>query len=260
MSAASPTSGPKSGAPSADSPEDSIGERIEARRKLKGLTHDGLAKLTKLLDKAGGTGISRTTIRGYEHGLYKPGTRELRLLSQALEVTPTWLIFGTAEPAEDGAHRTPGLDAPPPTELQKFLIALPLLQLLEPSERQVVYDVLHSLAKMKAGETAYRGHVISMSEVGAFLGDVWSDLKDGRTLDQDQLQNLAKALQEHVKSRLEREAGLDLKTLMSGALGAAKEAAAAVVGASPDAPASRSEATPGGSSSAPETPPGDSSP
>ncbi|WP_230678970.1 hypothetical protein, partial [Streptococcus pneumoniae] len=54
------------------SPEDQIGARIAQRRTAKGLNHDGLSKLTKLLDLPTNNGISRTTIRGYEVNLYKP--------------------------------------------------------------------------------------------------------------------------------------------------------------------------------------------
>lgn len=195
-------------------PEDSIGERIAARRHSKGLTHDGLAKLTKMLDRQGGTGISRTTIRGYEVGLYKPGTRELRLLSQTLEVSPSWLIFGdAAEAPQPGASG--GADSMPLGELQKFVIALPLLQGLDPEQRQVVYTVLHSLARMKLGETEYRGHVIAMGELGGVLADAWTDLREGRLdlKDPKRFEELMEAYQKHVASRIRTELGVDVGSL-----------------------------------------------
>lgn len=175
------------------------------------------------MDRVGGTGISRTTIRGYEVGMYKPGTRELRLLSEALEVTPTWLIFGAPEEAVAGGRDGIKVEASPVTELQKFLMALPLLHLLEPRERQVVYDVLHSLARMKAGETIYRGHVISMAEVGGLLGDLWADLREGRGPDEQHTKEYVAAFQQHILGRLQTELGPDLDVFLKGAAGAVRK-------------------------------------
>ena len=77
-------------------PEDGFGQRVASLRTRLGLTHDGLSNLTKIADIEG-RGISRTTIRGYELGTYKPGARELRVLGAALEVTPTMLLLGDVD-------------------------------------------------------------------------------------------------------------------------------------------------------------------
>jgi transcriptional regulator with XRE-family HTH domain len=196
-----------------EAPEDQIGVRIAERRLAKGLTHDGLAKLTKLLDRPTQSGISRTTIRGYEVGLYKPGTRELRLLSQALEVSPTWLIFGGTLDASAGVIGAGAEASLPQTELQKFIVALTLLRAIEPGDRQVVYDVLHALARHKCGETAYRAAVITYREMGALLGDYWADLKEHRQVDQAKMQQLAEAYKPHIDAILERELGMKLSDL-----------------------------------------------
>lgn len=194
-------------------PEDLIGSRIATVRTSKGLNHDGLAKLTKLLDQPSQAGISRTTIRGYEVGLYKPGTRELRLLSQALEVTPTWLIFGdTSESDGRAVSQEPG-SQPPLSELQKFIVALHLLRSIDATERDTVYNVLHSLARLKHGENAYRAAVIAPAEIGALLSDVWSDLKESKQLDQDKLQELAKAYAPYFDALAQKELGTSLADL-----------------------------------------------
>ncbi len=49
-------------------------------------------------DLHGKTGLSRTVLINYEAGRHKPGARELRLLCDALEVSPNQLIYGSEEP------------------------------------------------------------------------------------------------------------------------------------------------------------------
>lgn len=41
------------------------------------------------------TGISRTVLLAYTRGTYAPGARELKLLCEHLDVTPTVLLFGS---------------------------------------------------------------------------------------------------------------------------------------------------------------------
>lgn len=41
------------------------------------------------------TGISRTVLLAYTRGTYAPGARELKLLCESLDITPTVLIYGT---------------------------------------------------------------------------------------------------------------------------------------------------------------------
>lgn len=69
--------------------EDGIGIRLKAARETKGLSQSDLHNKT---------GLSRTVLINYEAGRHKPGARELRLLCDALEVSPNHLIYGTEEP------------------------------------------------------------------------------------------------------------------------------------------------------------------
>lgn len=174
-------------------PEDQIGARIAEKRLAKHLTHDGLAKLTKLYDEPAKSGISRTTIRGYEIGLYKPGTREIRLLCQALEVSPNWLIMGGEDETKSQSASIEAGQGLHQTELQKFLVALHLLRSLDAGEREIVYGVLHGLARLKLGENEYRAGIIVPAEFGALLSDVWKDMKDGQQPDQEKVSALAQA-------------------------------------------------------------------
>lgn len=200
----------------AGAPEDQIGPRIAEKRLSKNLTHDGLSKLTKLFDDPGNSksGISRTTIRGYEVGLYKPGTRELRLLSQALEVSPTWLIFGGPEQSasiSDSIEKGHKLDQ---TEVQKFLVALHLLRALDPAERDLLYNMLHGLAKLKIGETEYRAAVIAHQEFGALVSDLWSDLRDGDEPDQERLNQIMRAYAPLLEELVQKNLGRSITSLL----------------------------------------------
>jgi transcriptional regulator with XRE-family HTH domain len=195
-----------------EAPEDQIGPRIASRRTSKGLNHDGLSKLTKLFDLPSKAGISRTTIRGYEIGLYKPGTRELRLLSQALEVTPTWLIFGGSEESAATDADPNGPQATPQSEVQKFLVALHLLRALDPRDRDVVYDVLHTISRHKHGEGEYRAGIYGTAEIGGLLVDIWNDAKETGKFDQERFQELITAYLPYLDKITEEITG---KTLSS---------------------------------------------
>lgn len=68
---------------------DIIAIELRRGREAKGLSHSDLNRIT---------GISRSVLFGYESGRTKPGTKEIRLLAQALQVNPNRLLFGTDEP------------------------------------------------------------------------------------------------------------------------------------------------------------------
>jgi transcriptional regulator with XRE-family HTH domain len=73
-------------------PERAIGARIAyCRDQLDGLSVEALSRYTKRFDR---DGISRTTLARYEAGDFLPGARELRILVDALWVSPAWLLFG----------------------------------------------------------------------------------------------------------------------------------------------------------------------
>ena len=68
---------------------DLVAIELRRAREAKGLSHSDLHRQT---------GISRPVLFGYEAGRTKPGAKELRLLSEALGVSPNRLLFGTEEP------------------------------------------------------------------------------------------------------------------------------------------------------------------
>lgn len=78
-------------------PESDLGKRIQQGRQRAGLTQEQLAALTARADKAKG-GISAPVISLYERGVNKPGPKELRLLCEALRVSPNFLLYGDEDP------------------------------------------------------------------------------------------------------------------------------------------------------------------
>lgn len=84
-----------------EAPEDDLGQRIQETRNAKKLTQGGLADLTKSLDSEE-KGISRAVLSLYEAGKNRPSPREIRLLCEALSITPNYLIYGDDSPFHEG--------------------------------------------------------------------------------------------------------------------------------------------------------------
>lgn len=89
-------------------PEDSIAERIKAKRTELGLNVEELARLTKEYDyREGGGGISASMLRRYEYkvGGSNPGAREICLLCDAFGVTADWLVRGIETKSETSKRK-----------------------------------------------------------------------------------------------------------------------------------------------------------
>lgn len=89
-----------------DEPELTIGLRIQEARRKAGMTQGELADRTALIDSAH-VGIKRGALSLYEIGRSNPGPREIRLLCEALKVSPNMLIYGNEDPFDEltEAHR-----------------------------------------------------------------------------------------------------------------------------------------------------------
>lgn len=73
-----------------------FGKRIRSRRQDLDLTLDALARLTKAVDEMG-DGVSRASLTRYEAADSAPGLRELRILSKALRMPLSYLIYGRGD-------------------------------------------------------------------------------------------------------------------------------------------------------------------
>lgn len=84
-------------------PEASLGSRLQMLREGKGLTQAKVAELTKRADRDR-KGLSRAVISFYEAGTTRPGPKEIRLLCEALQVSPSYLIYGSDDPFNEATN------------------------------------------------------------------------------------------------------------------------------------------------------------
>lgn len=122
--------------------EDGIGHRIKAARESKSLSQSDVHRVT---------GISRMVLSKYEAGQNKPGTRELRLLCDALDVSPNYLIYGsesTHTKSENLSDLVMGLKG------DGAIIATSLLPLIGSvigrDDTRKIFDLIESLVKAKS--------------------------------------------------------------------------------------------------------------
>lgn len=80
--------------------ESDVGARLRDARADARLTQGELAERTKLADKAG-IGLTRNVISFIESGRTQPGPKEIRLLCEALRISPNHLIYGDEDPFDN---------------------------------------------------------------------------------------------------------------------------------------------------------------
>lgn len=132
------------GKPSKQSIEDGIGIRLKAARESKGLTHSELHRVT---------GLSRMVISKYEAGLNKPGTRELRLICDALEVSPNQLIYGTEEPHKHAIGLADTLIGMGESAILPVTLIAPLLAaMLGKDDLRMILSLIETVLKAKSPE------------------------------------------------------------------------------------------------------------
>lgn len=187
---------PEGGATGA--PEDGIGDRIRSARERRGFSQTALAARTKLVDPAG-KGVARTVVVGYESGAFRPGAREIRLLCQALSVTPNWLLLGdelaTNQASLEVVRRRDWVSA--------FRLAM-AISVLKTHERSAFQSLVLSLAGRQLGDMklsallATAGMVAQATEKE--LRDYLGDAVDGSL--EDMVQACAEGLHTNVGNKL----------------------------------------------------------
>lgn len=127
-------------------PEDGIGDRIRSAREGRGLSQTALAARTKMVDQAG-KGVARTVLVGYESGNFRPGAREIRLLCQALSVTPNWLIMG-----DEMASNQASLELVRRRDWRAAVRLAMAISILKTHERTAFQSLVLSLAGRQLGD------------------------------------------------------------------------------------------------------------
>lgn len=127
-------------------PEDGIGDRIRSAREGRGLSQTALAGRTKMVDSTG-KGVARTVLVGYEAGNFRPGAREIRLICQALSITPNWLILGAETSTSQASMEL--------VRQRDWIAAMRLamaISILKPHERSSFQSLVLSLAGRQLGD------------------------------------------------------------------------------------------------------------
>ncbi len=95
-------------------------------------------------------GVSRTAIVGYESGSSRPGTRELRILCEALHVTPNHLIYGSEHPFQTSHAALEGLRTKRRAIKAAIQVAF-LVMVLRDHERDALLNLANSLGGTRLG-------------------------------------------------------------------------------------------------------------
>jgi transcriptional regulator with XRE-family HTH domain len=158
-------------------PEDGLGARVKTKRTAMGLTHDGLSELTKIADGER-RGISRTSVRGYELGTYKPGARELRILSLTLEVSPNWLLFGGDDDSWGNTAKPADQNLPSNHRWADAVMPLISYSQLAKAERKQVSDLVETLYRLQIGEVKFRSMRAFVQDFADTIQDAVRDARD----------------------------------------------------------------------------------
>jgi transcriptional regulator with XRE-family HTH domain len=113
-----------------------------------------------ILELSAKTGISKTVLHGYERGRTKPGARELRLICQALNVSPNRLLFGLDDynAERDGFAKLLKLSRTNPAITMMFMmLMMPItMAVLDEEEAQSLLILITSLVRAKDEKLARR--------------------------------------------------------------------------------------------------------
>lgn len=134
--------------PAIDALAKEIGERIAKARNGLGWSQQALQAHTRIVDPEN-KGVSRAVLSLYETGVNKPGARELRLLCDALKVTPNWLLYGTDTPA---SAIQPSLEFMRDNDLKLSTRLAFAMLAIDPKEREAIATVVFSLLEKQLGD------------------------------------------------------------------------------------------------------------
>jgi transcriptional regulator with XRE-family HTH domain len=194
-----------------EAPEDAIGSRIRSAREARGLSQTAVSTRSKAIDPKG-QGISRTVLVGYEAGNSKPGARELRLLSETLGVTPTWLIYGS-----DDGHESAQASLEVFRNRNDLVSALRLalaIAVLRTHERGAFTSLVLSMAGRELGDMKLSALLALGAELaGPVFEQIRANLPEGfdknTPLDAQELSNLVAKLSETVTTNVGNRLLLD---------------------------------------------------
>jgi transcriptional regulator with XRE-family HTH domain len=129
-------------------PERYLGIRMAEARENKHLSQSALGRMIEM---------KANQVSRYERGDALPATSQLRRISNALEVSPSWLVYGTDTPFEDshpvsqralsGSHR----------EMVPVIAAL--LSMLDVDDRRMIASMVLRIVQLQHGDEVIRDAV-----------------------------------------------------------------------------------------------------
>lgn len=134
----------------------SIGSEIAKARKILGLTQVELARRS---------GISRDSLNKYESGKHLPGARELRLLCDALGVSPNRLLLGSDEFNPPSSLLPALFTDGESSEHRDFLRFMVVFRLLTTQEQKAVMTMMESIIVGRIGIDAVNMMMAAMEGV-----------------------------------------------------------------------------------------------
>lgn len=172
-------------------PDSFASELIRARNKM-GLSVSELHRKTS---------ISRTVIQGYESGKYKPGTRELKLLCEALRITPNRLIFGTETPFEDKG-KLAKLVGDEKSTYQTITLTI-LFQMLTAVEKEAFINLMQSILEGRVGKAKIDETLAAVDAMAGAMEDKAEGI--GAAVDtvfpEEELEKIGHAVEEKLKRK-----------------------------------------------------------
>lgn len=142
---------------------DIVAIELRRAREAKGISHSELHRQT---------GISRPVLFGYETGRTKPGAKELRLLSEALGVTPNRLLFGTDEPfkPQTGIRSLVKLRNSPVSMMVGMMLFPVAFGVLDDDQVESLLTILSSMVESRDKET-HKKITIIIDLINEEMGD-----------------------------------------------------------------------------------------
>ena len=92
--------------------ENVLAERIRRTRKLKGISQAALAATV---------GVSQGAVSQWEQGIAEPKSRQIALLSDALDVSADYLLGRTEAPITIAAHQTENMASVTPERMEEII-------------------------------------------------------------------------------------------------------------------------------------------
>jgi transcriptional regulator with XRE-family HTH domain len=148
--------------------EDMFGTRLKKSRLLREMSATALHERT---------GIAKSSLTRYEKGDRTPGCKELRLLCEALDVSPSYLLWGD-ESKEFGKLTISVYDMEFESDDQLSAFVAVLFSMVSRPDRTAILQLLYSNAVANVGEDKLKFFVEALPIIVSSTEDLISEWAD----------------------------------------------------------------------------------